>query len=493
MKLANLLKIISFALDQKKSYTFGEYIDSIFVNFSFLPVLELLLKYQFYLKLHTYYLNPINVTLDFSENEINTSDDTPLDLITEIFTKNQNDVECVIKSLIFLNYGSLKNIIKNYTIDEILSVIDVICHKFKNIKNIIKLSLCVEKIMTMFVDELKRLKDKKKRNERGGKPKKLNYSENPKKEVKENINLENSKNTTNAINLNEGIIDVKRDKDPNKIIESVDAQNDKKGDSNDKDNLNQSEKINKYLNNIINYINNNNMGNESINQDIENLKNIMLNIADENMKMKGKMEEMNHNILKLNDQNLNQNQKLVKQDQELTKQRQDINELKENVQFLTKECGELKEILGNIQFRDLSKNFLRSFYAFLTEEDWKKIKKNKNKKGEIIGTKIKKCYPKAEEQKMRIVQELIMNSSTIIQERNYLAHTPTLDKYEDEIKAYKRKKKLKVLASPVTFCFLMNLGISEDLFDNAFLFLTKFFDDDLIATDEGPLLDLYFK
>ena len=84
--------------------------------------------------MHTYYLNPINVTLDFSENEINTSDDTPLDLITEIFTKNQNDVECVIKSLIFLNYGSLKNIIKNYTIDEILSVIDVICHKFKILK-----------------------------------------------------------------------------------------------------------------------------------------------------------------------------------------------------------------------------------------------------------------------------------------------------------------------------------------------------------------------
>ena len=47
MKLANLLKIISFALDQKKSYTFGEYIDSIFVNLSFLPGLELLLKYQF--------------------------------------------------------------------------------------------------------------------------------------------------------------------------------------------------------------------------------------------------------------------------------------------------------------------------------------------------------------------------------------------------------------------------------------------------------------
>ena len=143
VKLENLFKIISFALDRKRSYIFGEYIDSIFFNLSFLPGLDLLLKYQFYLMLHTYYLNPINVTLDFSENEINISDETLLDLIREIFTKNQNDVECLIKSLNFLNYGSLKNIIKNYTIYEILFVIDALCHKFKNI---VKLSLRAEKL-----------------------------------------------------------------------------------------------------------------------------------------------------------------------------------------------------------------------------------------------------------------------------------------------------------------------------------------------------------
>ena len=82
VKLKNLSKIISFALDEKRSYTFGEYINSIFFNLSFLSGLDLLIKCQFYFMLHTYYLNPINVTLDFSENEINISDETPLDLIT---------------------------------------------------------------------------------------------------------------------------------------------------------------------------------------------------------------------------------------------------------------------------------------------------------------------------------------------------------------------------------------------------------------------------
>ena len=477
-KLSKLFKTISFALDLKKNYTFEEYIDSILVNLSFVPGLGKLLKYQLYLMLHTYYLNPINVQLDFSENEINTSDNIPLDLILEIFTQKQNDVECVIKSLIFLNYGSLKNSIKNYEFDEILSAIDVVYHKLKNTKNIVKLSLCVEKITTMFVDELKRPKDKKRKNKKKKKSKKLDY--------KENISVENTKNTANTINLNEGIIGAKSDKDANKIIESVEEKNGKKGESDEKDNLNQSENINKYLNNIINYIKNNNMGNEIIDKDMKNLQNLMNNIAYENKKMKGKIEEMEQNIIQLNEQNL-------KQSEELTKQRQDIKELKENVEFLTDECQDMKEILGNIQFRDLSKNFLRNFNAFLTDEDWKIIRKNKKKKGEIIAGIIEKFYPKADKQKMNIVKELIKNSSYLIQEGNYQAHSITLDQYEEEINAYKKKNNLKNLTSPIAFCFLMNLGISDDVFNNAYSFITRFFDSDLIGTEGAALLDIYFK
>lgn len=128
----------------------------------------------------------------------------------------------------FLNYNLLENSIKNYKIDEILSAIDAVCLKYKNQK--------------------KQKKKKKNKNYR------LDYSENTQKEFKSNINGENSKNLFNKINLNEGIIDAKSDKDANKIIISGD---DKKYESNDRENLNQSENLNEYLNKIINNINNN--------------------------------------------------------------------------------------------------------------------------------------------------------------------------------------------------------------------------------------------
>ena len=44
-----------------------------------------------------YYSFPIEVLLDFDEMEINISDDTPLDSITELFTKQQSDFESLVK------------------------------------------------------------------------------------------------------------------------------------------------------------------------------------------------------------------------------------------------------------------------------------------------------------------------------------------------------------------------------------------------------------
>ena len=149
--------------------------------------------------------------------------------------------------------------------------------------------------------------------------------------------------------------------------------------------------------------------------------------------------------------------------------------------------------MGNIQYRDLSKNFLRYFKTFLTDEDWKRIRKNKYKRGEIIAERIEKSYPKAEKQKMSIVRELVKKSSNLIQEGNYLAYSPTLDKYVDEINAYRKKKNLKNLTSPIAFCFLVNLGISDDIFDKAYSFLTEFFNIGLIKTKGDKLLDIYFK
>lgn len=461
-KLAELFKIISFALDQKTIYSFAEYIDSILVNLSFVQGLESLLKYQLYSMLIIYYLNPNNIALDFDENEINISDDNALDLIIDLFGNEQNDLVYLIKAIIYLNYGSLKNSLMNYTIDEILSSIETVYLKLKSIKNIGNMSICVEKITTMVVDELNRPKDKKeekKKNKKKKKSKKLKSDNNEKtdKKVEENI-----KKTENTINLTEGIIDIKSDKDVNEIIESPDEQNDKKDDGDKKDNLNHREEFNEYLNKIINYTNN--MGNENIKKDLLNLQKVMLNIVDENNNMKGKIDEMNKNM----------------------------EELKESVEFLRGECKDMKETLGNIQCRDLSKNFLRCFRTLLTKEDWKGIRKNKNKRGEIISGRIVKLYPNAEKKKMEIVQKLVENSSNLILKGNYQAHFLTVEKYQKEIEAYKEKKNLKKLTSPITFCFLVSLGLSDELFDNAYSFLNKYFNSDLNTTEGDKLLDLYF-
>ncbi len=461
-KLAELFKIISFALDQKKIYSFAEYIDSILINLSFVQGLESLLKYQLYSMLMIYYLNPNNIALDFDENEINISDDNALDLIIELFSNEQNDFFSLIKAIIYLNYGSLKNSLMNYTIDEILSSIETVYLKLKSIKNIRNMSIFVEKITTMFLDELNRPKDKKeekKKNKKKKKSKKLKLDNNEKtdKKVEENNSI---KKTENTINLTEGIIDIKSNKDVNEIIESVEEQNDKKDDGNKKDNLNQGEELNKYSNTKIN----NYMGNENVEKDLLKVQNVMFNIVDETNKMKGKIEEMS----------------------------KDIEELKESVEFLRGEFLDMKETLRSIQCRDLSKNFLRCFRTLLTKEDWKGIRKNKNKRGEIISERIVTLYPNAEKKKMEIVQKLVENSSNFILEGNYEGHFLIVDKFQKEIEDYKKKKNLKKLTSPIAFCFLVSLGISDELFDNAYSFLNKFFNKDLNTTEGDKLLDLYF-
>ena len=172
----------------------------------------------------------------------------------------------------------------------------------------------------------------------------------------------------------------------------------------------------------------------------------MINIVEQNREMQAKIEEMNQNIINLNNQNLKQNQELIRQSQ-------DIKELKESVDFLIEECQDMKEILGNIQYRDLSKNSLRSFNTFLSEEDWHLFKKDKIIKGKFIVERIKEDNPKAEKDKMSIVKNKIKNSFNLIQEGNHQAHSQTLDKYQDEIGAYKKKKNLKNLILQMAFVF----------------------------------------
>ena len=480
-KIQKLFEVISLALDLKKKYSFSEYIDSIFFNLSFLPGLDPLLKFQLFSLIIKYYLEPLHVILDFNDKAINISDNISLDLLLDLFTNNQDDFSSLIKSIIFLNYGTIIDIIKNYNYTEIICGIERVRLKMKNDEN---MSLCVEKILTIFCDELRRPKYEKSKKKKRNKSKRVNKKEDLQKK---------------EIILNSKISDNNVGKITNEIIEIKNEKNIKNGNIDVNVFSNQIESINTYFNNLRNYINKNNMGNENVKNDMENLHNLMLNIVkdnkklkddnekiidnnekiiDDNKKMKGKIEEMNNKILILNKENQIQNK--------------DIEDLKERLTELGKGYQEVKDILGSIQCRDLSKNFLRAFGVYLTDNDWNLIRNNKNKRGEIISKRIEKLYPKADKKKMNLIQKLVEKSADLIQDGNYLAHSVTLEEYEEEINAYKEEKNLKEVASPLAICFLFSLGISNELFDNAYAFLNQYFNFYLKTNKGNRLLDLYF-
>ena len=122
-----------------------------------------------------------------------------------------------------------------------------------------------------------------------------------------------------------------------------------------------------------------------------------------------------------------------------------------------------------------------------------KKRKNKGKKGEIITSKIRLAFPKADGLKMSTVLNLINKSDDLLEQGNYLAHSRTLDYYENEINEYKKKKNLKNLVSPVAFSFLINLGIPDDSFFRAYSFLSQYFDNDLTPIDPETLFAVYFR
>ena len=497
-KLKDLSKIITHALSQMETYTFSQYIDSIFAKLSFAKGLERLLKYQLYQILHIYYLNPIKVTLDFNEREINISDIIPIDLLIELFSNKQSKLQCVIKSIIFLNYETVKLSIHNYQMKDILLAVDVIVEKLKKKIDPQKMPLFVEKIITMVIDEIRRPKDKPKKK---SKSKKLTKDSNTLAETFENNTIDDNSNNVNSINLIEEKSDAKSVQEDVKIIESVELKEEKKYSGCDGGNYKvQSDNINKYLNNIINFINKHKMGNESISQDVKEIRNLMLNIVDKNKNLEEKIEKMDQDYLQQKQIIQKQEKKIQKQEKKIQdqkkvidKQSKDINVLKENVEILNEDCQEMKDIIGNIQYRDLSKNFLRTFKNFLDDKDWKKIRKDRDKKGDIIASKVTSAFPRANKQKLDIVLNLIKNSAKLIKEGNYLAHSRTLDSYEDDINDYKKEKNLNNLTSPIAFCFLVNLGISPDIFDDAYSFLSQNFDSDLSTSDVKTLLGSYLK
>ena len=107
------------------------------------------------------YLKKYEIVVPYFESDINVNEDKPINLIVDLFTKDEIDFACVVQSIIILNYNSLSDVMGNCTDKEIFLGIDNIAKRLKDIKHVGKISVCVEKIIEMFVDEMAGQKNKK--------------------------------------------------------------------------------------------------------------------------------------------------------------------------------------------------------------------------------------------------------------------------------------------------------------------------------------------
>ena len=124
----------------------AEFFDLILLSLSFNSGLVSFLKYQIFSLTIQLFLNKYRIVLSYkySENEINMTEDKSIGLIIDLLNKDENDFATMIQSIIVLNYNSLKNVIDNFSLEEILLGIADIAERLKNIKHIGKISVVLK-------------------------------------------------------------------------------------------------------------------------------------------------------------------------------------------------------------------------------------------------------------------------------------------------------------------------------------------------------------
>ena len=189
-----------------------------------------------------------------------------------------------------------------------------------------------------------------------------------------------------------------------------------------------NDKINKLFDNILNKIN---MGND-IKNELEEIKSNINIVLDENQQMKEKFVIMENKIEQMKEKGATMENKMEQMNQQiqgLSKENDSINE----------KLDELKEVLGEIQTRDLIRNFLKCFETYLTRSDRDDIKAGKMTTGKAISKRIVTIFPRVDQDKLYIVQILLEASSDLLKEGNYFAHELFLENFDKNIEDYKKK------------------------------------------------------
>lgn len=463
-ELDKLFTILSNVSDDKKLWTLSGYLDSMLLNISFQPKLKSLLKFEIYLLILNNYLRLYNMLLNFHEEEMNVEEEKSLKLIIALFQNIKTDDESLVLSIIVLNYNSLAAIMKLIDSEKILSIIRDISSKIQNAK---KSKLCVDKVLMIFSEEIQFQNILKKQKKGSNIKTNINVIQEKQQvsnlsdvEEKNEIIMNNTKTKSNKVNIS-------HQKDTNELsfIKNLDNEN-KSIISQLGDNYDDKNNIINLFNKVFNIIN---MGNDSLSDDVNRLKDIMLNLVEKNEKMK---EDLN----------------------ELKKEVTALNSLKSRVNYLEKDINDMKNMFGIVQSRGFSRNFLSYFNQYLTEDDISDIKARKISIYDAIIKRISEKYKEADKTKLLVVKNLIQKSNELlIQDGYFFPHSITLENFEEEIEEYKRKNNLDKLPSPNKFCYLISLGLYNDNFDECFAFLCRYFDENLVSKGNDDSLNDYFK
>lgn len=504
----------------RKTYRLVEYIDEILVNLSFFNGLNILLKFHIYTKIINEYLNFLGEKINFEETEINIMEEISAEIILDLFKKEKSNDKVLIQSLVILKFESLKDIINKYNIIQISNALE---NTFIKVTNgiIISRSFYIEKILMIFTEELKSLNSKE--NKKKGKKRKKNKN----KENDNNINIINieqekveqnieimtkeekeqaykiKENITKISNINKG----KEEQLSDKI--EIKEENDKikkKGD-NLKAHikelllkiLNMSDSNKEILNELkeitFNLIDNNSMLEVKLENICKDLKNMQKSISDLLMEKEIHQKKINDLIIekeKLEEKISNQEKKISNQEKKITNQEKKISNQEDRIEVLEDAYEEFKEVLGKIQTRDFANRFLRSLKPYLIGKDFDMIRKNKQKRADIISDRIKNKFGSFQKTtKMKIIVNLIKKCCNCLDKGNEYAHSIAIEYYEDDIESYKKRKGLKILEPLNIFCFLIGLDISKEYFDDTFNLLKKYFDNDM-KSKNNFFLESYF-
>lgn len=475
-KIDNLWNII-FPLIIKNKYSFIEFLFTVINTISYIPQMNMLLKYRIYLFLIDKYANVLGQKIDFKETEINIEDEVSIDIILNLLTTNKEDDILFIQLLVILKYDSLRNTIINQDMKNILKAFTKTNIKLKKEVNIPDV-IYYEKIIMIFNEELEKVNNKKKRKKKNKKKNEEhidinngNYEENKTKNIKdEKLSIKFFKK--NKQHVNEQVKDIKKGeikfgttnptvKSPpiNMISNQKELSQETKNESCDNKELTEEKIINinigdinkKDIKDILDKILK--MDNNSRESYINELKDILYKIIDDNTEMKNKMKNMNASLNALAADKEKKEKELDSLKNELDLLKRELNNknevwakdkisLNEKIDNLNLVNDEIKQILGSIQTRDIAKNFLRCFKRYLSPDDKKEIEKDYFAKGSIISNRIKNKFSKhTGKRKMDVILNLITNSFDSLNNGNNNAHSILLDIYEEDIQ--KNIKQLK--------------------------------------------------